>query len=306
MNINGFKCILAAVGLVLFPGALYAQKDASDDPVSAAGDQAVNDKWKPSLTSDGVLDRVKRVGNPIPWQYIRPADVLYKKRVWRYIDVFEKQNMAFRYRGDENTGGGMFIEILLDGLKRGKISGYSNFDDRFTEKMTKEQVLEQTKPKADTIEQQDAEGNIVKSTYYNEFDPNAILGYRIKEDWIFDRNMGKMVVRIVGIAPVIDLKGEGGVSKGASAMFWLYYPELRNLLASYEVYNTDNEMARITWDEYFESRRFASKIYKVSNPLDLKYEEIFGADPRAKMEALYQSQQDADELFKKEHDMWVY
>ena len=58
-----------------------------------------------------------RARQPIPWQYIREDDILWKKRVWREIDTREKQNVAFRYAGDEHTGGGMFIEILIDAIK---------------------------------------------------------------------------------------------------------------------------------------------------------------------------------------------
>ena len=115
-----------------------------------------------------------------------------------------------------------------------------------------------------------------------------------------------MVVRIVGLAPVKDVYGDDGQFRGQQAMFWLYYPEIRNVLAKYEVFNPENDMFRYTWDEFFEGRKFASKIYKVSNPLDSKFEEMFGNDARGKMEALYESQRTADEIFNKEHDMWVY
>lgn len=308
MNILNLKKLLFVSSFLFVSDAVFAQKGATDEPVSATAEQAVNSTWKPSLTNDGAYDRVKHIGAPIPWQYIREADVLWKKRVWRVIDVYEKQNIGFRYRGDENTGGGMFIEILLDAVKRGKITAYSSFgnDDRFTEKLTKEAILAQIAPKADTFTQEDAEGNLITKVSYTEFDPNIVVQYRLKEDCIFDRNQGKMVVRIIGIAPIRDNVTAEGVSKGLSAMFWLSYPEIRNVLASYEVYNPNNEAARITWDEFFESRQFSSKMYKVSNSLDLRYEDIYGQDPRGRMEALYQAQQDAEEIFNKEHDMWIY
>ena len=149
-------------------------------------------------------------------------------------------------------------------------------------------------------------GQMITKIIRKDFKPEEITKFRVKEDWIFDRNEGKMVVRIVGIAPVKDVYGDNGDFRGQQAMFWLYYPDIRGVLAKYEVFNPQNDVYRYTWDEFFESRQFSSRIYKVSNSLDAKFEEIYGIDARGKMESLYESQQTANEIFNKEHDMWVY
>ena len=305
--LNSYKLNLT-VALLLGCSVAFAQKGGlTDAPVDATMDQPVNDNWKPSLTKDGAIDRIRHVAAPIPWQYIREADVLWKKRVWREIDVREKQNIGFRYTGDENTGGGMFIEILIDAIKRGKIVAYSTFDDRFTQKLTKDQVMEKLIPKDDTLPIEDPiTGQTTLKIIKHDFKPEEITRFRVKEDWIFDRNVGKMVVRIVGLAPVKDQYGDDGGYKGSYALFWLYYPDIRTTLSAYEVYSPSNEVYRYTWDEFFESRQFSSKIFKVSNALDQRFEDIFGTDGRGKLEALYEAQENATEIFNKEHDMWVY
>ena len=276
---------------------------------SGGGNPGVNDIWLPSKTADGAYDRVPHYSTPIPWQYLREDDILWKKRVWREIDTREKPNLGFRYTGDEQSGGGMFIEILIDAIKRGKIKAYSNFDDRFTQVITKEQLMEQLIPPPDTTTLIDpVTGQEVIKIIKHDFEPDRITKYRIKEDWIFDRNVGAMVVRIVGIAPVIAIIGDAGDYRGDKAIFWLYYPDCRNLFAQYEVFNPHNDIARYTWDEFFESRQFSSKVIQVSNP--------FGPNPGSggikfrdymnPMESLYESQHSAEEIFNKEHDMWVY
>ncbi len=310
---NSYKFALS-VALSLSCTCAFAQKGSSaasgtstDEPVTGTDNTIVKPDWKPSLIPDGSYDKMKHYGMPIPWQYIREADVLWKKRVWREIDTREKQNIGFRYQGDENTGGGMFIEILIDAIKRGKVSSYSSFDDRFTTKLSKEQLLEQLTAKPDTIEVEDpVTGEKVRKIVQHDFNPETITTFTIKEDWIFDRNQGKMVVRIVGIAPKRDVYGEAGDYRGQQTMFWLSYPELRGVLSNYEVFNPNNDVYRYTWDEFFESRQFSSKITKVSNSLNQRYEDIYGTDARGKMEALYEGQQNANEIFNKEHDMWVY
>lgn len=303
------------VAALLLTSTAFAQKSGTaasttDAAVPSSGFQSVNSEWKPSLTNDGKDDNIRHVSVPIPWQYIRDADILWKKRVWREIDVREKPNMAFRYQGDENTGGGMFIEILIDAVKRGKIPAYGTFDDRFTSQLSKEDVLNSLVSAPDTIEVEDpTTGEVKKTIVENIFKPEDVTTYEIKEDWIFDRNQGKMVVRIVGICPLLDVYDrESGAFKSKKRLFWLYYPDIkfRELLASYEVYNPKNDVHRATWDEFFESHQFASKVIKMSNPLDKKFSEIFGDDSRSKMEALYESQRTMNEIMNTEHDMWVY
>ena len=147
MNIlNQYKLTLSAV--LLFAGATaFGQTGATDPSITGGGAPGVNKDWMPSKTPDGAYDRRPHISQPIPWQYIREEDILWKKRVWREIDTREKQNVGFRYTGDENSGGGMFIEILVDAIKRGKIKAYSAFDgDRFTSILTKEQLMEQRPP----------------------------------------------------------------------------------------------------------------------------------------------------------------
>ncbi len=291
---------LTAAAIMLFTaGTTFGQ--ATDQPISGS-QKGVNKDWQPSRTNDGAYDKVSHVSMPIPWQPIREADILWKKRVWRELDTREKQNIAFRYAGDENSGGGMFIEILIDALKTGKIKGYKTFDDRFTTLMSKDEIMESVAGKTDTITVTNPIDNTeeIKITH-RDFDPTSIRKFRIKEDWIFDRNQGQMVVRIIGIAPVKDIVGDDGVYRGSQAMFWLYYPEIRNLLAQYEVYNAQNDIARYTWDEFFESRQFASKIYKVSNPYGQEFKENMSP-----MESLYEGKRTAEEIFNKEADMWVY
>jgi len=306
MNIlNSYK--LAAASLLLFAGSTaFAQGGGTvaDQPTGTAPNNAVNDQWQPSLVRDGVYDRVAHINAPIGWQPIREADILWKKRVWREIDTREKQNQAFRYPGDENTGGGYFIEILIDAIKKGKIKAYSNFDDRFTTPLTKDQLQELVAGKIDTYRSvSPIDGTEQIRIVHEDFNPDLITKFRIKEDWIFDRNMGKMVVRIIGIAPVKDILGEDGVSVRASqSMFWLYYPDIRNVLAQYEVFNPQNDLARMTWDEFFESRQFSSKIIKVSNP----FNSDFNTEGLNNMEKLYESQRVSEQIFNKEHDMWVY
>lgn len=297
---------IAATVAMLFAGNIaFAQNPSVMDPAtqSSPNGGVVKNDWMPSLVKDGVYDKVPHINATLGWQPVREIDVMWKKRVWREIDTREKQNVGFRFPGDENTGGGYFIEILLDAVKKGKVKAYSNLDDRFTQALTKEQVMQMLIGKKDTVTVIDPvtgkESVVITDRVFN---PESVTKYRIKEDWIVDRNLGKEVVRIVGIAPLLDIMNEDGSFRASQPMFWLYYPEIRDVLSQYEVFNPENDVARITWDDFFETRQFSSRIMKVSNPFD----ETYNQAGYTNMEALYKAQRDAEKLFNKEHDMWVY
>lgn len=308
MNVKIMLKTVAFTSALLAGGLVYAQQPIINDNAqiqNPTAGEAVTSGWRPSLVRDGAIDRVPHVTRVIPWSPIRENDVLWKKRVWREIDVREKQNVAFRYPGDEYTGGGYFIEILMDAVKKGKIKAYSAFnDDRFTTALSKEQIMESLVGTADTNYVTDPITGETKISITNrDFDPDVVIKYRIKEDWIMDRNTGRMVVRIIGIAPVRNVIDQNtGLSRGTQPMFWLYFPEIRETLAQYEVFNPENDVARMNWDEFFENRWFASRITKVSNG----FGEDISQQTAGGMEALYRAQRLSEELFNKEHDMWVY
>jgi len=303
MNILQSYRLAASAALLFVSSAAIAQPSMTDQNLQNNASGAVNNNWQPSLVKDGVYDRTPHVNIALPWQTEREVDIMWKKRVWREIDTREKQNVAFRFPGDENSGGGYFIEIVIDAIKKGKVKAYSNFDDRFTTALTKDQVLELVSGKMDTVYVEDpVTGNKVMKVTKRDFNPDEYTKYRIKEDVIFDRNLGRQITRIIGIAPYKDIYNEDGSYRASQALFWVYYPEARNVLAQYEVFNPENDVARMTWDDYFENRFFSSRIIKVSNPFNASFKEGGATN----MEALYESQRTADKLFNKEHDMWVY
>lgn len=296
--LNSYK-IAALIAFLVTGSSAFAQ-----DPATVVNNEPVSGTWQPSLVRDGAYDRTPHVNTTLAWQPIREADVMWKKRVWREIDTRERQNLPFRFPGDDQTGGGYFIEILVDAIKKGKIKAYSTFNDRFTNALTKEQLIELLVGKPDTTQQEDPITGEIKQIISNrEFDPELVTKYRIKEDWIMDRNLGRMVVRIIGIAPLIDKKNDDGTLRATAPLVWIYYPEARPVLAQYEVFNPDNDVHRLTWDDYFEGRYWSGRIIQVSNPFgDGKFQD----GGLTNMEALYQGQQEQERLLNKEHDMWMY
>lgn len=297
----GFGLILLVNQKGFAQSATSGIPSATDPSTPGGTANIVKDGYAPSLRKDGAIDKEEHNNYAVPWQPIREADVLMKKRLWREIDTRQKQNVAFRYPGDDESGGGMYIEILLDAIKNGKITAFS--DDRFTTPMKPEDVMSKIIGEPETIEVEQADGSIIQKIINKSFDPDDITKYRLKEDWIFDKNVGRMVVRIIGLAPYLDKKNTDGSFRATVPLFWVYYPDIRGYNARFEVYNPENDVFRITWDDFFEKRHFSSYVLKSTfdNPLqdDIK-------NYKSGIDALLESEAIREKLFNKEHDMWVY
>lgn len=303
---NIFKTISLTCG-AFFLGAsmLFAQPMQSD--MAGSGETVserspVNDNWSPSLVPDGAIQRSEHVNRVVEWAPIREIDVAWKVRVWREIDVRQKQNQAFIYPGDEYTGGGSFIEIILDLVKRGRVAAYSVVDDHFSTEISEEELEEKLGDEVIYEEQTDPiTFETIIQEYRKEFDVNSVVRYEIKEDVIFDRNIGRSVTRIIGICPIKNevIGGAEVQQEVPIRMFWLYYPELRNHLVHYEVYNPGNMMKRMTWTDLFDNRYFSSYIIKTSlnNPRDVRMK-------RDEIRSLHLAEQFERQIAEKEMDMW--
>jgi gliding motility associated protien GldN len=276
-----------------------------------------NDSTKVSLRNDGATEKsMFKERTPLPYEHLRQDDAFYTQRVWRDIDIREKINLPFRYAVNDDNGDQRFVSIMVNAvrneLKKGNAIAFSADDDRFTTFLDSakfEQALSGGGG-CDTIPISDL-NDPTKIHHYevicNTLSPDDIVKFRIKEEWIFDREASRMFVRIIGIAPMktqfsLDKKTE----RGATPLFWIYYPDLRPNLARHEVYNPKNMgMSRMTWEELFESRMFGSYIVKstLDNPYNRYIRSIMRDNP---MMALLEGENIKDKIFNFEQNLWQY
>ena len=267
---------------------------------------------KRSLRNDNAIERnLVKDRIPLAYEHIREDDAAYVQRVWREIDVHEKMNLPFVYKADGDQGNQRFINILLSAIKNDSITAFSAEDDRFTTPMTYQGISELlvAKPRhiqiSDLSQDPDGSKGIMKDTVIvEEFNPDKVERYWIKEDWVFDKESSRMHVRILGIAPLKTITNDDGSYRDVTPVFWVYYPDLRSTFAKHEVYNGKNFGARMSWEELFESRMFASRIIKstVSNPND-EFIRSYIKDP---ILALLEGENIKEKIFNYEQDLWSY
>lgn len=271
---------------------------------SGVSDTAV----KRSLRNDNATNKSSIMERtPLPYEDLRWDDALFGEKVWRELDLREKMNQVFRYEAQDDNGSQIFVNMLLKAVNSGEVTAFS--DDRFTTPMALTEISQLTVGSADTVAQTaiDDPTKVVKYVVTrNAFDPKSVVKLRIKEEWIFDREASRMFVRILGIAPLKTLFFPNGQERpGASPMFWVYYPDLRPLLAKYEVYNSKNMgMGRMTWEELFESRMFSS--YIVKSTLDNPGNKTIRQTMKDPILALLEGDNIRERIFNYEQDLWSY
>lgn len=88
------------------------------------------------------------------------------------------------------------------------------------------------------------------------------------------------------------------------AMFWLFFPELRDVLHKAYAFNEKNMSKPISFDHLINSRRFSATIYKESNVYqDRDIRKYIGNNS---LMQLLESQRIKEKIRNKEQDMWSY
>ncbi|HYE56812.1 MAG TPA: gliding motility protein GldN [Chitinophagaceae bacterium] len=289
-----------------------AAKQDTVKPVAQIEPEIKLDTVRKSLRQDNIFERnLVKDRVPLTYEHLREDDIAYRQRLWREIDVHEKMNLPFVYKADDDNGNQRFINILLNAIKSGEITAFDPVDDRFTTPITMKQITRTLigEPKViqvpDWAKDPDGSKGIMRdSTIIDEYNPDIVEKYMIKEDIVFDKESSRMHVRILGIAPLKSIRNTDGSFRAVTPMFWVYYPDLRPLLAKYEAYNGKNYGARMSWEELFESRMFASRIIKstIENPYD-QFIDGYIKDPILR---LLEGENIKERIFNYEQDLWSY
>ena len=240
----------------------------------------------------------------IPYTHLREADVMWATRIWRKIDLREKINHPLYYPTQAIKNRRSLAQVILEAVSEGSLTAYEALDDEFTVTLTKAEIERQLQF-VDTlyIENPEPPYDLQMQVVNEPFDPSTIKEFRLKEDWFFDRQKSIMDVRIIGIQPVKDnIDRQSGEYRGKEPMFWVYFPEARNIFASAEVFNRQNDAERRTIEDIFWKRMFGSYIYKEKNVYDRQISDYMlnGIDQ------LLEAERIKEEIFILEHDLWEY
>ena len=235
------------------------------------------------------------------WDTIALKDMLWKKRVRREINIFERTNAPLR-NDPQMPKGNVFASVMMHGLKTGAIKAYRDGDTTFSTPLSLGEIDSAVQCHAAGLSKlaraylhsisgpvSSTDTSAIASCTF----PDQIEFYDIVEDWIFDAGRGVMVVHIWAMAPMAYVDGQ------PKPLFWLRYADNRGYFDQQDVYNGGKKM-ELSWDEYFESRQFSSRITSVEKPLETSVET---KEKRKRKSKKHKGNDDTTEV---SHDVWVY
>lgn len=258
----------------------------------------------PNVQDEVFLRENTRTRKPIPYAFLREADVMWSKRVWRTLDLREKFNHPLYYPETRINNRASLFDVIKKGLLEGEIFAFDNpaMDDEFKVKMSKA-AIEGTFTSWDSTNQTEDPNNpgiFILAPIRAELNSNNVKAYWMKEDWFFDKQRSVMDVRILGLCPMKEKADPTtGEIIGYSPLFWVYFPQCRPIFARSEVYNTKNDAERRSLDDIFWKRMFASYVHKESNVFDRVVSNYYTG-----LDALLESDRIKNDIFVMEHDLW--
>jgi gliding motility associated protien GldN len=268
--------------------------------------------------------------NPIP-RY----EHLYKLRVWRFIDLKEKQNKGFFANNGEIT------RLIIDAARSGEIAEIFQ-SDSLKSKYTKEQFLDNlvfqqgsSFPAWDPAQayylndvvsfngknyecQSDNNVGINPSTAKDtewilstqgkviEFLPNQITRLNIAEDVIFDKRRSRLYYDIQAVELQVFDENKGiYVPLG-----WFKYKDLEKVFRNNPEkaiwFNRQNTAENRNYADAFLLRLFKGAIYKIENPDDNTIEDVYRNNGRPYYESVWAREWAEMMLMEKEHNLWEF
>ena len=231
-------------------------------------------------TDIGKLSEVQIASNdntPVPYGFVDDRDVMWSKIIWETIDLDERINFPLHYptvnRGLLSSTRKSLFRILMDNIESGEITEIyrtSYFNDKLTFDDLQQSLLSR-QLSSEGIEKSNAGEEVSENDYdIYKIESDKIMQYRIKGTWYFDKRLGELRYRMLGIAPVAPdvstlSQGPEAMADALVPLFWIWYPDARKALNENSVFNVKNSSQPITFDNILNSRRFNSIIYKEEN-----------------------------------------
>jgi gliding motility associated protien GldN len=255
---------------------------------------------------------------------IRPTpegDVMFKRTLWRVINLKEKQNRPMFALNHEIT------RLIIDAVKSGELKAYKN--DSLTREVAVGEFQTGLKKQA-TLSAEELEAidkarkeheemetlkkrknkNYVKQPFNEasvsggvaDYLPSEIDKMELKENVIFDKKRSQLKYDIQAISLIVKDASSGFDRTLASFAYKDLVKVFRDHPKEAIWYNLQNDAQHKNLADAFDLRLFSSYIRKISNPADEDLRSIHGGN----IQSILASQRAIEELVEFESSLWSH
>ena len=252
--------------------------------------------------------------NPLSLRQVHESYLMWKKTLWRRIDLNEKQNKPFFARNRELS------KIIIDAVQEGVLIPYLNDSVNDENVMSREEFIERIKQ--DAVEEEDEFDDFgddpfgddpfaeteIEGTPEPELIPKREFSiFEIKEDLYFDRVHSRIYFDIQAVSfylPGDSFYNLAGFEKQVASFRFI---DLYNLFKSMPKdaiwYNENNVAQHKNLGDAFLLRLFKGVIVKLANADDVRITELFDDSRKSGIMASIKIEQ---ELMDWESNLWEY
>ena len=238
---------------VLLGVALYVQAEA----------QPARRRVKPN-DADKAEKTVDRASLQFPVAVEVPEDVVWRRDVYRQLDLTLDKNAPLYYPVEPSAGQINLFTYLFDLLLTGKITAYQyklDGNEAFTsrDKVDVKELLERYHI---YYEEQNGRPRVNASDI-----PSAeVSRYYIKESSYFDQRTSTFRTKVTALCPVLMRGDDFGGEATPYPLFWLKYDDISTYLARHTMMASNyNNVTNMTAADYFSMNLYDGKIYKTNN-----------------------------------------
>lgn len=273
--------------------------------------------------------------NPNSTERIAFYEQLYRFRVWRTVDLNEKQNAGFKSAQSD------IAKFLIRSIQNGSIPAY---DDSLKNIRKAEEILVSNqaiqepaydpnksyfsnetasyKGKNYLSTRNDNKGHLPTDNQWWDLSPTQteyytaeqIVAITIIEDVIFDKRRSRLYYDIQSIGILAQKSGSTDINPIAFIQYKDFYNLVEKTSHSKDLKERDkvqwrnryNPAENRTFTDAFKLRLFHGIIDKVENPDDRSIQQIYERNGRAYGESVFARWEEEMRLMEKEHNLWEY
>lgn len=204
-------------------------------------------------------------------------DVVWRRDIYREIDLNEKENSGLYYPEEPNGDQVNLFTYIFKLMITGKIKVYEyrlDGNESFTDSarvkplqfLDDQSIYYERNGKSLHIDNSDIPSQLVKKYY-------------LKESAYYDQASATFHKKVVALCPIKVSTDDFGDGDQNYPLFWVKYDDLAPFLAKQTIMTSDlNNAATMSADDYFTKNKYKGSIYKTNNMLGKTLHEIAGDD----------------------------